>query len=202
MHAPRADVATGDDDQTLSHEDLEGALVAARAGAEWAWTLIYDELAGAVIGYLRGLGAAEPEDVAGEVFLQAVRDLGRFEGSWPDFRAWIFTIAHHRFLDERRRTGRRPVAPAPDEVIEARLPVAAAETEAEALRALSDDRVRAIIAGLVPQQREVLLLRILGGLTIEEVAAAVGKRPGAVKALQRRGIDAIRRALARGGVSI
>jgi hypothetical protein len=47
-------------------------LSAARAGAEWAWTRIYDDLAPKVVGYLRGHGAGDPEDVAGEVFLQVV----------------------------------------------------------------------------------------------------------------------------------
>lgn len=186
--------------EPLTAEDLAGAVEAARAGAEWAWTRIYDELAPTVLGYLRGLGASEPEDVTGEVFLQAVRDLPRFRGSWRDFRAWIFTIAHHRFLDERRRTGRRPVAPAPDEVLTDRMPTV--DTETDALRSLSDEHVRTMIEGLVPGQREVLLLRILGGLTIEEIARAVGKRPGAVKALQRRGIEALRKTLAEGGVSL
>jgi RNA polymerase sigma-70 factor, ECF subfamily len=173
---------------------------AARAGADWAWTMIYDELAGPVLGYLRGLGAAEPEDLTGEVFLQAVRDLGRFEGSEADLRAWIFTIAHHRFLDERRRVKRRPVDPAPDELIGERLPPVDAETPA--LEALGQRHVRAIIEALAPAQREVMLLRILGGLTIDEIAAAVGKRPGAVKALQRRAVESIRRSLAEAGAAV
>jgi RNA polymerase sigma-70 factor (ECF subfamily) len=184
----------------LSQNDLTTAVEAARVGAEWAWTVVYDELAGSVLGYLRGLGAAEPEDLTGEIFLQAVRDLPRFEGSAADFRAWLFTIAHHRFLDERRRTKRRPVDPAPDDVITERLP--SVDTETDALRALSDEHVRGIIEGLVPAQREVMLMRILAGLTIEEIARTLGKRPGAVKALQRRAIESIRRSMAAGGVSL
>ena len=185
----------------LSGEQLTDAIAAARAGAEWAWTTIYDELAPAVLGYLRARGAAEPDDLLGEVFLQAVRDLPRFQGSGPDLRAWIFTIAHHRFLDERRRAKRRPAEPAPEEVLTERLP-AVADTEPEALARVSEGHVSKIIEGLVPGQRDVLLLRIVGGLTIDEIAQALGKRPGAVKALQRRGLAAIRRDLERGAVSL
>ena len=185
---------------TLSAEQLTGAIEAARAGAEWAWTVIYDELAPTVLGYLRSRGADEPEDLTGEVFLQAVRDLPRFEGSGSDLRAWIFTIAHHRFLDERRRATRRPVDPAPEEVLTERLPPVIG-TEAEAIRRVSEGHVAAVIERLVPAQRDVLLLRIIGGLTIDEIARAVGKRPGAVKALQRRGLAAIRRELERQGAS-
>ena len=186
----------------LSTEDLSGAIDAARAGAEWAWTAIYDELAPAVLGYLRARRAAEPEDLTGEVFLQAVRDLPRFQGSGSDLRAWIFTIAHHRFLDERRRAKRRPVEPVPDEVLTERLPSVDAGTETEALARVAESHVAGVIEGLAPAQKDVLLLRILGGLTIDEIARAVGKRPGAVKALQRRGLAAIRRELESGGVSI
>ena len=192
-------MAPARDEGSLSQTDLTQAIDAARAGAEWAWTRLYDELAGPVLGYLRGLGAFEPDDLTGEVFLQAVRDLGRFEGTAADFRAWIFTIAHHRFLDERRRTKRRPVDPVPDEVITERL--APVDTESEAFRSLDRERTRAIIEGLVPAQREVMLMRILGGLTIDEIARAIGKRPGAIKALQRRAIEAIRRLAAEQGTN-
>jgi RNA polymerase sigma-70 factor (ECF subfamily) len=164
----------------------------AREGADWAWAAIYDELAPKLLGYIRGLGAAEPEDVMGEVFVQVVRDLHRFSGDERAFRAWVFTVAHNRFLDERRRIARRPVDPV-DQIPE---PVGvAAGAEGDALRELADERVRQLLVSLSPDQRAVLLLRIVGGLTVEEVATAIGKRPGAVKALQRRGLAAVQRQL-------
>ena len=70
------------------------------------------------------------------------------------------------------------------------------------MRALAEDRVRAIIERLTGGQRDVLLLRILGGLTIEEVAAVLHKTPGAVKALQARGVAAIRRSIDLGAVTL
>ena len=184
---------------SLARAEFASVLVAARAGADWAWEEIYDRLAPKVLGYLHGLGAAEPEDVAGEVFVQMVRDLERFDGDEPAFRAWVFTIAHHRFLDERRRAGRRPVDPVA-EVEEETGP--AGDAEEDALDALATERVRELIGVLAPDQRAVLLLRILGGLTVEQVARAVGKRPGAVKALQRRGLAALRKHIERQGVPL
>jgi RNA polymerase sigma-70 factor (ECF subfamily) len=74
--------------------------------------------------------------------------------------------------------------------------------ETQVLDATANDRVRGIIEGLAPDQRDVLLLRVLGDLTVEEVATAVGKSPGAVKALQRRGLVAVKRALAEEGVPL
>ena len=65
-------------------ENFPGTLAAARIGSEWAWTGIYRDLAPAVLGYLRARRAHEPEDLTGEVFLQVVRDLPRFQGGERD----------------------------------------------------------------------------------------------------------------------
>jgi RNA polymerase sigma-70 factor (ECF subfamily) len=160
---------------------------------------LYRDLAPSVLGYLRARGAGEPEDVTGEVFVQVVRDLTRFEGEERDFRAWVFVIAHHRLLDERRRSGRRPADPAA-EVPEPR--GASTDAEEEALRSIASVRVREIIGRLLPEQRDVLLLRVMGDLTVAEVAKAMGKSQGAVKALQRRGLEAVSRELAREGATL
>lgn len=181
-------------------ESFEPALDGARQGAEWAWTAIYRDLAPAVLGYLRSRGAAEPEDLLGQVFIDVVRGLKSFEGDERDFRAWVFTIAHHDLLDERRRRKRHPVDPAPTERIADRR--AGGDVEGEALDALSGDRVRDFLERLSPAQRDVLTLRIFGDLTIEQVARIVGKRPGAVKALQRRGLARILKELSREGVPL
>ena len=168
-------------------DEFDDVLAAARAGAEWAWSRIYAELAPKVVGYLRAHGAAEPEDVAGEVFVQVVRDLPGFSGGEREFRAWTFTIAHRRRVDALRYRGRRPVDAVPDELL-AGVAGAGGDVHEEAERHIADARVRAAIDALPPDQRAVILLRIIGDLTIEEIARAVGKRPGAVKALQRRGL--------------
>jgi RNA polymerase sigma-70 factor (ECF subfamily) len=59
-----------------------------------------------------------------------------------------------------------------------------------------------VLSVLSPEQRSVLLLRVIGDLSIEDVAKAVGKRTGAVKALQRRGLAAVKRELGRKGVPL
>lgn len=183
---------------TLGHSFTD-ILAAAQAGAEWPWTAIYRELAPPMIGYLRARGAPEPNDLASEVFLQLVRDLPRFEGDERDFRAWVFTIAHRRLLDDHRYRSRRPVEPAPDELFASE---PGGDAEEEALQELSAERVRGILGRLSPDQQSVLLLRILGDLTVEEVARVLEKPPGAVKALQRRGLMAVRQELARKGVPL
>jgi RNA polymerase sigma factor (sigma-70 family) len=181
-------------------DDFDTTLGAARRGAPWAWTAIYQELAASVSGYLRANGAADPDDLTGEVFLRVVQDIGRFEGDAAHFRSWVFVIAHHRLIDDRRRKTRHP---------ETTLNLAAVRplaqngnVEREALENLSNDSVETIIRRCVPDQREVLLLRVLGGLTLAETAEVLGKTLGAVKALQRRGVSAIAREFSREGVPL
>jgi RNA polymerase sigma factor (sigma-70 family) len=174
----------------LRDDVFDDVLCSARVGAEWAWARIYDELAPRIVGYLRAHGAADPEDVAGEVFLQVVRGLPGFSGGEAEFRAWVFTIAHRRQVDDLRRRRRRPVEVAPVDGVER----AGGDVGEDAEARMAYVSVRAAIEALPPEQRSVVLLRIIGDLTIEEIARAVGKRPGAVKALQRRGLRRLERA--------
>jgi len=170
-------------------------LAAARTGTEWAWTALYRDLAPLVLGYLRSRGAREPEDLTGEVFLQIARDLPSFAGGESQFRSWALVIAHHRLIDERRYRSRHPADPAPEETILAR--AATGDVEEEALHGLATERVRRMLDGLTEDQRAVLMLRIVAGLTVEEVARIVAKRPNSVKALQRRGLAALKEALSK-----
>ncbi|MBN2114830.1 MAG: sigma-70 family RNA polymerase sigma factor [Acidimicrobiia bacterium] len=176
----------------MDQAEFTPLLEAARAGAEWAWSRLYADLSGPVLGYLRTRGSAEPEDQLGEVFVQVARNAASFEGDYPAFRSWVFTIAYHRLVDERRYRARRPVTPGeiPDTAR------GTGDAEAEALAGLATAEVVALLGTLTPEQRDVLLLRIVGDLSLEEVARIMGRRPGAVKALQRRGLEALRRTLA------
>ena len=176
----------------MEPENFERTLTAARAGAEWAWREIYAALAPGVLGFLRARGAPDPEDVAGEAFVQVVRDLPRFEGDWTGFRAWVYSIARNRMLDSRRRQVRRPDYPVA-ELAESAEPTG--DVNDDALARLELEHVTAILGQLSPDQRDVLLLRVIGDLSVEEVARVIGKRPGAVKQLQRRGLAAARKHL-------
>jgi len=180
-------------------QPFDGLLAAARTGAGWAWDELYRGLSPGVLGYLRARGAHEPEDVLGEVFLQVVRDLPRFAGDERELRSWVFTIAHHRLLDDARSRRRRPVEPAGAQV---GADMAGPSADEQALETVAAQRVRHVLARLSGDQQAVLLLRIVGDLTVEEVARVLGKRVGAVKALQRRGLAAARRELESEGVTL
>jgi RNA polymerase sigma-70 factor, ECF subfamily len=178
----------------MSPEPFNSLLEAAREGSEAAWQELYNDLAPVVLGYLRANGAPDPEDVLSEVFLQVARDIAKFSGDERGFRSWAFTIAHHRLIDARRHSARRPVelSPEPPE------PRGRVDDAAdEALARIGAEEVQRVLSTLSQDQRAVLLLRVVGDLSVEDVAKALGKRPGAVKALQRRGLASIRRELAR-----
>jgi RNA polymerase sigma-70 factor, ECF subfamily len=179
--------------------EFPSVLVAARTGAEWAWTKLYRDLAPSVLRYFRCYSAEGADDLAGEVFLQLVRDLPGFSGGEEQFRAWVFTIARRRLVDEWRRQRRRREDCRSDD-----LPVTSGAPEVveeDVLRRLSEQRVRSVLCRLTPAQRDVLFLRIIAGLSIAETAQVLGHTPGGVKSLQIRGLEAIRRVLPEGAVS-
>ncbi len=179
--------------------DFAAVLAAAQANDGWAFERLYYTLAPTVAGYLRLQGSPDPEDLANEVFLSAFRSIGSFSGDEDHFRSWVFTIAHRRLTDERRRLGRRPRLA--DHGASGPSQVSGGDVEEEALRRLATERVHRLCDGLAPDQRDVLLLRMVSGLSIEQAAEALGKSPTAVKALQRRAVAALRRSLEREGVS-
>ncbi|MGH2626426.1 MAG: RNA polymerase sigma factor [Anaerolineales bacterium] len=146
---------------------------------------VYRALAPAVLGYLRAQRVPDPEDVLGEVFLSVTRDLPRFRGDADGLRRWVFSIAHNRLVDDARRRRRRPM-PADSEVPDRPGP--------ERPDAVDPDLV-AGLAALSPDQREVLVLRFVADLPLEAVAKVTGRKVGAVKALQHRGLENLRRAV-------
>jgi RNA polymerase sigma factor (sigma-70 family) len=168
---------------------FDGVLAAAQAGAPWAFETLYRDLSPAVTGYLRLHGAAEPDDLASETFLGVFRGLSGFSGDEDALRSWVFTIAHHRLVDDWRRRSRRPQL-TDDAGDLALLP--GGDAEDDALMRVGTADVHRMCAGLPDDQRSVLLLRVLADLTVEQVASVMGRSPGSVKALQRRGLRVLR----------
>ena len=173
-------------------------LAGAQAGGSWAFDRLYRAFAPSVVGYLRMQGVADPEDLTNEVFLNVFTAIGSFTGDEGQFRSWMFTIAHRRMVDERRRVTRQPQVTAEEAPEQA----GGGDVEDEVLRRLSVERVRRLCDRLASDQRDVLLLRMLSAMTVDQAAEALGKSPTAVKALQRRALSAIRRLIEREGVSL
>jgi RNA polymerase sigma-70 factor (ECF subfamily) len=168
---------------------FDDVLTAAQAGAAWAFERLYRDLAPAVTGYLRLHGAAEPDDLASETFIGVFTGLAGFRGDEDGLRAWVFTIAHRRLLDDWRRRSRRPQLaaeiPEPADAV-------GGDVEDDVLGRIGTAEVMRLCGTLPADQRSVLLLRILADLTVEQVAGVMGKSVPSVKALQRRGLRALR----------
>lgn len=178
----------------MDAEAVSQLVVAAQANGPWAFDRLYRHFSPIVCGYLRVQGAEDPEGLTNEVFLGAFRRLASFTGDGDAFRSWLFTIAHHRLIDDRRRTARTVPTTPLERGLNARM---GGDVEEEALTRL-DGAAQELLADLAPDQRAVLALRVVADLSIAETAEILGKRPGAVKSLQRRGLESLRRNLTQG----
>lgn len=168
--------------------DFPQVLAAAQEGAEWAWTQLYHSVATQVAGYAKAKGAPEPEDVVGDVFHDAARNVKSFDGTESQFRSWIFGIAHNRLVDQWRKQGRR-------KDLAQSSPQAAESAETAAMARVQDGPAFAALAHLTEQQRNVLVLRTVADLSLEEVAVVLDTNINAVKALQHRAVVQLRRVL-------
>ncbi len=163
---------------------FDGVLLAARSGDGWAFDELFRTWNRPVSGFVRARGVGDVDGVVNDVFLKAFGGIGSFSGDERAFRAWLFRIARNRVIDEYRKQGR-----APDTTeLHAAEAMASGDVVADAEQRMGGERVVALLRLLTDEQREVLALRFVGDLTIDQIADITGKRRGAVKQLQRRGL--------------
>lgn len=165
-------------------------LDAAREGHEPSWTEIYGAFSPQLLGFIRGQGVPDPEDVLGQVWLDIARNLAKFEGGEEQFRGWAFTVARNRVIDERRRLARRPTS-------NGQVPEEAAPADFEELSLGRESAVQVLEHLLSDIQRDVILLRFVADLSVAQTAEILGKREGAIKAIQHRAVQRLRKKIAR-----
>lgn len=160
-----------------------------------AWDELYSLHYGAIQRYalFRLNEPAAADDIAAEVFLEAVRGIGKYRYRGVAFRAWLYRIAHNLTADYRKRTATRL---ANESLIEAGLESAPCEDFAPALERERD--IRAAVALLTDEQQQVVILRFFEGLSLSETAEATGRREGAIKSLQHRAMERLRQILGEG----
>jgi RNA polymerase sigma-70 factor, ECF subfamily len=163
----------------------------AKAGDESAFTQIYERYAPAIYRYIYfRLGEQElAEDLQAEVFLRMLEGIHRYEDrGWP-ISAWLYRIARDRTIDTMRRRRSRQQVPleawggscdGPEDSVGAQLEY---EELSRTLESLTDD------------QRQVIQLRFLSEMSIQEVAQKLGRTEGSIKALQHRGLQSLARRL-------
>jgi RNA polymerase sigma-70 factor, ECF subfamily len=174
-------------------EHLQDALARAQAGDRDAMADLYRAYSGPLLAYLitQVRRREDAEDLLGEVFLSAMRDLDRFEGNLSGFRAWLYRIASNRAVDLARRNVRRPEDPL---AIAVERP-GDADPAGDALGRVDRERLWRAVMALPEAQRAVVAMRLAGGLSSREIAEALGKPVGAIKALQHRALANLTKAL-------
>jgi RNA polymerase sigma-70 factor (ECF subfamily) len=159
-------------------EHERGLVIAAQEGDREAFEQLYRTHAPAVARLVRFRLGGEDEDAVAEVFFRAWRGLATYQDTGAPFSAWLYGIARHVAIDVARTRGRvEPTEQVPDREVEP----------------MTDDlmSLRGAIEQLPTEQRQVIELKYLVGLTNEEVAAAMGCTPGAVNAKQWRALRAL-----------
>jgi RNA polymerase sigma-70 factor, ECF subfamily len=165
---------------------FETVLDAAAQGDELSFGILWRDLQPALLRYLDALAPGAGEDLASDTWVRVVGGLRRFSGDERAFRSWVFTVARHRAVDRWRRRARRRDEPVPvDTLTDLPAPDDPAGTVVDAI---SSRAAVALIGTLPPDQAEVILLRVVAGLDVAEVAAITGKRPGNVRVLAHRAL--------------
>lgn len=168
--------------------DHVGLAERVRGGDRDAWSAVYlDAYPGLVAFARRRLGRDDAaRDAVSETMARAVAGIGGYRGGDDGVRPWLFGICRHVVADAQRRTFRAvpPPALAHEPEVDGPAELVAAAEERTA--------VRKAFARLDPDERELLELRIVAGLSSGEVAAMLGKQAGAVRMAQKRALDKLR----------
>lgn len=182
----------------VAREVAADGLAAAVAGDPVAVERLLAEIRPLVVRYCRARvgrrgSFATADDVAQEVCLAVLTALPTYRDRGRPFLAFVYGIAQHKVADAHRAAGRNqaePVAEMPDESD------GDAGPEARLLHRELNDRMSALLRLLPEAQREIVVLRVVAGLSAEETAEVVGSTPGAVRVAQHRALASLRRALA------
>jgi RNA polymerase sigma-70 factor (ECF subfamily) len=136
-----------------------------------------------------------PEDLASETWMHVLRGLGTFVGDAREFRAWLFTIARNRAVDAGRARTRRPSVPVADITELHPDPHRQSAPSAEDVAIDNDGTAAALrlVSMLPAAQAEMVMLRVVAGLDVADVAALLGKKPGTVRVTVHRALQTLAR---------
>jgi RNA polymerase sigma-70 factor (ECF subfamily) len=187
------------DTQHVVGDDFARVLADAQGGSEDQFAVLWRDANPALIRYLRVLAPDYAEDIAAETWVHVVRGLPRFIGDEASWRAWLFTTARRRLIDQARLRKRHPAEPL-EEVTAAEMP-STPDAAQIALDNLATESAIALLSRLPQPQAEVIMLRVVAGMDTDAVAELLGKTPGNVRVMAHRGLKKLEDLLAQAGVT-
>lgn len=158
----------------------------------------YRELSPRVLGYLRSHGVDDPEAATDDVFLALHRRFSSIEGGDDGVRTLTFSIAHARLVDFHRAKARRPTHVPFEDHHDARCSASAEDTAID----LAGEGAIRLLSSLGDDQREVITMRVIAGLSLDETAQVMDRSIGSIKQLQRRGLESLRSLVVREAVDV
>ncbi|MHA3023417.1 sigma-70 family RNA polymerase sigma factor [Mycobacterium sp. BMJ-28] len=187
---------------TISGERLDDVVADAVAGNRDALRVVLETIRPIIVRYCRArIGSAErsglsADDIAQEVCLAAITALPRYQDQGRPFLAFVYGIAAHKIADAHRASARNRSEPT--DVVPERFS-GEAGPEQRALDSEASARMDRLLATLPEKQREIIILRVVVGMSAEEVAEAVGSTPGAVRVAQHRALAKLKSEIGAGG---
>lgn len=180
------------------NDELKGLVEKAGQRDSEAFGRIYDIYYERIyrFAYYKVGNVADAEDIAAQTFAGALRTIANFKWTGSSFDSWLFRIANNVTVDMYRKRGRARFEPIDDHMSLA----AASDTSSEAIVGVEHTRVRKLIDDLPEEQKRVLILKFIVGMSNKEVGSSIDKSEGAVKALQFRGLSRLRAMLQEEGV--
>ena len=186
-------------------ENFAAVLTAAQQGDEAAFARLWHDGQPALLRYLHVIAPDGAEDIAAETWTHVVRGLARFRGNEQNWRAWLFTTARRRVIDQTRQLMRRPaisLEALPDLALADLAGLRSPDAAELALENLATRAAMEVIARLPPLQAEVIMLRVVAGLDTETVGRLLGRSPGAIRIAAHRGLHRLANLLAEAGVTL
>jgi RNA polymerase sigma-70 factor (ECF subfamily) len=187
------------DTQHVVGDDFAVVLADAQGGSEDQFAVLWRDANPALLRYLRVLAPENAEDIAAETWVNVIRGLPRFIGDEAAWRAWLFTTARRRLIDQARLRKRHPAEPL-EGVSAAEMP-RTPDAAQIALENLATESAIALLSQLPPPQAEVIMLRVVAGLDTDAVAELLGKTPGNIRVMAHRGLKKLEDLLGRAGVT-
>jgi RNA polymerase sigma-70 factor (ECF subfamily) len=181
-------------------EEFAVVLAAAQRGDELAFSRLWRDANPRLMRYLRAIAADSADDVAAETWITVVRGLAKFRGDEAAWRAWLFTTARRRLFDLARQRKRQPYESTDD--LQPWEEPSVPDASVDALQNLGTERAIALVARLPRSQAEVVMLRVVAGLSTEQVAQIVGSSPGAVRVTAHRALRHLADLLESSGVTL